>query len=155
MATRTTIGAHQYGGTPDYRVIGGDAAGMDYYTKTYGMSAEEAYAKLMEQAMPADMNLGGSYGGLDMNQVESDLGAFNTFIEGHNASQEALISGSDFFKSSMATAERMGATRRNPAAAALGGGTMSVAPLDQAKAGLDTPKAITEGSKYKSPQGGK
>lgn len=157
MATRTVIGSNtrRYGSsTPmDSRIIGGSDM-PDSFTMKYGMSADEAYAKLMENATGGDMTLGANGGtGLDMGQVEQDLNAFNAFIEGHNNSQQELISGSDFFKSQMAIAERMGATARNPAASALGGGTMAAEETVDTTSAIGSPLGVKQASKYKA--GGK
>ena len=135
------------------RVIGGSNM-PDAFSMQYGMSADEAYDKLIESAN-MKMNLGSQTGGVDTSELENSLKALNTFIEGHNESQQELISGSDFFKSQMAIAERQGATKRNPAASALGGGTMSDAPLSQRTSAIGTPKGVGLTSRFKAQGGGK
>lgn len=144
----------RYGSSPtlNSRVIGGSNM-PDSFSMKYGMSADEAYSKLMENAN-MKMDLGGNTAGVDTAELEASLNSLNTFIEGHNQSQQDLISGSDFFKSQMAIAERKGATARTPAAAALGGGTMSTAPLSATTSAINPPKGIAISEKYKA-KGGK
>ena len=137
----------------DYRVIGGSNM-PDSYSMKYGMSADEAYDKLISEAnMKMDLGAGGT--GLDRAKLEEDLQAINTFIDGHNASQADMISGSDFFKSQMDIAKRQGATERRPAMAALGGGTMAPdgAPLASTSA-IGSPPGVQQAARAKA-KGGK
>ena len=134
------------------RVIGGSNM-PDSFSMKYGMSADEAYNKLIESAN-MKMNLGGDSSSLDPSQLEESLKSLNTFIEGHNREQQELISGSDFFKTQMAIAERQGATARTPAASALGGGTMSTAPLGEQTSAIGVPKGVGMAQRNKAKAGG-
>jgi len=154
MAT-VKIGATDTGKKFDSKVIGGWNTSQDAFSLEYGMTAEEAYTKLMEQAN-MKMDLGGGTTDVDFQAVQDKMTAFNSFLEESNASQQELISGSDFFKNQMAIAERQGATARTPAASALGGGTMSTEDIAGQTAAIKSPLGMNVSNSYKAnPHGGK
>lgn len=155
MAT-IKIGATDTGKKFDSKVIGGWNTSQDAFSLQYGMTAEEAYTKLMDQAN-MKMDLGGNgTSDVDFQAVQDKMTAFNSFLEESNASQQEVISGSDFFKSQMAIAERQGATARTPAASALGGGTMSTEDIAGQTAAIKSPLGMNVSNSYKAkPHGGK
>lgn len=151
------IGATNTGQKFDSKVIGGWNTSQDAFSLQYGMTAEEAYGKLMETAN-MKMDLGNDSGSTDLGleSIQDQLTSFNSFLEDSNKSQQDLISGSDFFKTQMDLAERKGATTRTPAASALGGGTMSTQDIGGMTAAIKSPLAMSGAEAYKAnPQGGK
>jgi len=155
MAVAKISSGHTYGQPTDARVIGGSGIG-DKYSMMYGISAEEAYTKLMDEArsnMTMSSNLGGQ-GGYNTEEIGQNLDAFNSFITGQNDAQKEVISGSDFFKNQMSIAERRGATERTPAMSALGGGTMG-APLSGKMSAIGSPTGVADAAKFKAKGGGK
>lgn len=134
------------------KVIAGSGSMPDAFSMMYGMSMDDAYNKLMEGAT-MQMDLGGN--GIDTGSIEDSLNTINSIIDQHNSSQAELISGSDFFKSQMAIAERQGATKRTPAAAALGGGTMSTEDLSSKTSAIKSPIGVQQAAKSKAQAGGK
>jgi len=150
------IGATDTSQKFDSKVIGGFNTSQDSFSMMYGMTAEEAYQKLMGEAN-MKMNLGadGSGNGVDVTGVEDSLNSINNYFDEANASQQELISGSDFFKTQMEIAERQGATQRTPAASALGGGTMSTQDIASQTSAIKSPLGVSGSQQYKAGQGGK
>lgn len=155
MAT-VKIGATNTGQKFDNKVLGGWNTSQDAFSLQYGITAEEAYTKLMDEAnMKMDLGSNGTTD-VDFQAIQDKLTSFNTFLDESNASQQELISGSDFFKNQMAIAERKGATARTPAASALGGGTMSTEDIAGQTAAIKSPLGMNVSNSYKAkPQGGK
>lgn len=150
-----SLGKAPLGAPLSSKIIGGNASSpmKSNFEMQYGMTPEDAYDKLMGKAN-LNMNLG-SNSGFDTNGFEDSLNNLNNIITEHNQSQADLLSGSDYFKEQMSIAERKGATSRTPAASALGGGTMSTAPLSSQTATLGKPMGAIDIQRNKANTGGK